>query len=141
MSKVELFNERIRRGELEGEELVLGSLDVEALYPSIDTMLAGKIVKERIMASELRLEGIDWRWLLIYLSLTMTPADKVDNKLLCLLPRRASKQGKPPTNKTVDLDAKKWYSTKLERITPEQMKHLLGCAMEHIVRLVFRTHF
>ena len=40
LSKVEDFNNLIREGQVEGDKLVLGSLDVEALYPSIDIKLA-----------------------------------------------------------------------------------------------------
>ena len=59
LSRVEEFNELIRTGQVDGEGLTLGSLDVEALYPSIDTKLAAKIIKERILETQLRFEGID----------------------------------------------------------------------------------
>ena len=51
----------------------MGSLDVEALYPSIDVDLAASIVKSKIMESPLKLEGVDWRWILIYIKLTLGP--------------------------------------------------------------------
>merc|ERR1711954_234440 len=88
LSRIEDLNQQIREGKVNGDQLMVGSLDVEALYPSIDVNRAAEIVKERVMESELRLEGIDWRWMLIYMTLTMTPHEKVDNRVQGILPRR-----------------------------------------------------
>ena len=62
LNKVEATNELIRAGVIPGEEVALGSLDVEALYPSIDMKLAGQIIKEKITTSELNVDGVDWHW-------------------------------------------------------------------------------
>ena len=62
LSKIEAFNDKIRQGKTNDEEIMVGSLDVEALYPSIDVDLAASIVKAKIMESPLKMEGVDWRW-------------------------------------------------------------------------------
>ena len=36
LSRIEQFNQSIREGKIDTEEIMVGSLDVEALYPSID---------------------------------------------------------------------------------------------------------
>ena len=77
LSKVEDINEKINRGEVLPESMVVGSLDVEALYPSIKTMEAGRIARDCIQKSSLKLEGIDYRWALVYLALTMSNAEKI----------------------------------------------------------------
>ena len=43
LSKIEEFNEGIRRGEISSEDLNLGSLDVSALFPSIEAVKSAKI--------------------------------------------------------------------------------------------------
>ena len=126
---------------------MIGSLDVEALYPSIDAKRAGQIVRERVTESQLRVDGVDWRWVLIYLSLTMTPHDKVDQRLTGVLPRRIHKPGrkaKKPTILTASLDQHEerwWYPISPGSLTEGQRKHLLGCVMEQMTRQVLRTHF
>ena len=62
ISKVNELNNKIREGTVKSEDLMVGSLDVKALYPSIDVKQAGKICKDRIMESSLKIEGLDMRW-------------------------------------------------------------------------------
>ena len=81
LSRVEDLKKKVRRREVDQDQLVLSSLYVEALNPSIDTKLAAKIIKERVKKSDLVFNGIDWRWVVIYLALTMTPLAKADNKV------------------------------------------------------------
>ena len=135
--------EEVNRKELETEILV-ASADVEALYPSIDVDLAASIVKAKIMESPLKLEGVDWRWILIYIKLMLGPGEIVDNKLQGILPRRVVNKNKPPTIKTVELDQFKerwWYPTKVDKLTEEQKRLLIGCVLEQLTKLVFRTHY
>ena len=98
--------------------------------------------------SDLSVEGVDWRWVLIYLGLTMTPHDKVVHKLTGVLPRRTYKAGKKPSRRptilTASLDQHEerwWYPVAPGKLTIQQKKHLLGCVTEQLTRLVFRTHF
>ena len=43
---IEELNERVSGGEVDDSTLQVGSLDVSTLYPSIDTKLAAKIIRE-----------------------------------------------------------------------------------------------
>ena len=65
------------RGEVNTENVIVGSMDIEALYPSLDTKRAGEVVRDRILAFQLKFDGIDWRWALVYLALTMSNVEKV----------------------------------------------------------------
>ena len=90
---------------------MVGSLDVEALYPSINVKRAGEICRDKVNESKLKMEGIDYRWGLVYIALTATPAEKVDLGLQGILPRKLRKR-KAPTIKTVEEDDKRerwWY--------------------------------
>ena len=71
--------------------MTIGRLDVSALYPSIDTKHASKIVRDRVMESNLEFEGINFKSALTYLKLTMKGGDVVDAKLQGILPRRKTK--------------------------------------------------
>ena len=97
LSKVEELNRRIEQGEISPKNLTIGSLDVESLYPSIDTKKAAEICRDRIMKSPLEIEGVDFKWTGLYLSNSMTPAEKVDAKVIGLLSRRKNQQGHKTT--------------------------------------------
>ena len=40
-------------------------LDVSALFISIDNRIAGRLTKEEITSSQMKFQGIDWRWDLV----------------------------------------------------------------------------
>ena len=65
---VETINKEIREGRIESKDLVVGSLDVTALYASIDTRKAVKLTRDRAIMSSCTWEGVDIRWALIYLA-------------------------------------------------------------------------
>ena len=48
ISRLEELNRRTREKEVESKEKMVGSLDVEALYTSVDVKKAGKIGKDRV---------------------------------------------------------------------------------------------
>ena len=109
---------------------------MEALYPFIDIKLAGQIIRDRIINSELKFDGIDWRWVLVYLKLTMSPLDKVENKVTGILPRELKKQGAPPSMLIVEVDQTKerwWYPVSPDSLNQDQKKQLLGLVMEQFV--------
>ena len=111
ISRIEDLNGKIRAGEVDSGHMMTGSLDVEALYPSIDVKKAGEICRDKVLESELNLEGIDYRWALVYLALTQTPTEKVDLRLQGVIPRRLAKTGSRPTIKTVEKDeqVERWW--------------------------------
>ena len=99
--------------------MILGSLDVTALYASTDVKKATKYVRERALKTKCKWEGIDLRWSLIYLALTLKPWERVNWKLVDVLPRRQTKGNKHPTIRTVEIDEQKdrwWFPTPLELI-------------------------
>ena len=56
------------------EGLCVGSLDAEALYPSLDIEIGAELCKEKIIQSEMEFEGVDMRWATVYCALNMTQA-------------------------------------------------------------------
>ena len=50
-------NENIKN--IKSERVAVGSLDVTALYPSLDQDLSARIVKEEYIASEVKVKDID----------------------------------------------------------------------------------
>ena len=104
LAKVEELNARIRQGEIKSDDLMIGSLDVAALYPSIDTKQAAKICRDKVRESTLDIQGVDYRQAMIYLKLTIKPVDIVDAGIQGILPRRLAKRGPKPGIKSAGAD-------------------------------------
>ena len=108
---VEAVNKEIREVKIESKDLIIGSLDVTALYASIDTRKAVKLTRDRALISSCTWEGVDIHWALIYLAPTLKPWEKVKYKMVDLIPRRLNKGNNPPSIATVETDEVKerWY--------------------------------
>ena len=51
----------VQGGESEGEQnVIIGSMDVEALYPSIEVNMSARIVGEMVSESVVRVENVEW---------------------------------------------------------------------------------
>ena len=92
LNYIEKLNERIRHEEISSENLVVGSLDVNSLYSSIDVRKAVKMTRERALETSCKLERIDIKLALIYLALTLKPWERVNWILVGVLPRRNTKK-------------------------------------------------
>ena len=140
---MEKLNDQIRAGEVDDQRIMICSLDVSALYPSIDTKLASKIVRDEIRESPMKFEGVDWRWALVYLALTMTNGQKVDAGIQGLIPRRLVKKNDPPTIKTWEVDTKRerwWYPKPPGFLTQDDKKIIMACVAEQMVLITFTSH-
>ena len=96
-----------------------------------------------MLESDLEVEGMDYRWALIYLAMTTTPVKRVDQKLQDVIPRKRSKAGKKPTVLTSDVDEKKerwWYPTPPGLLTRPQKRKILAAVLEQMTVMVFNTH-
>ena len=75
---------------------VIGSFDVDALYPSIDVNFAIEKFLEIILASDITFKGIDFAEIGLYLSLTVKKKELEKENLLDFCPSR-NISGRPPT--------------------------------------------
>ena len=122
---------------------MIGSLDVENLYGSMDTNIAADIIRNRVVNSNVKFESIDWRWALIYLAHTLQPKDIVDMKLQQVIPKRLGKKVKGVIL-TVDTDAKieRWrYPTEPDKLDNSQKQRVIATVIGEMVKTVFRSHY
>ena len=87
---------------------MVGSLDVEALYPSIDQVQGPKIVVDKVRKSKLRFYNVDGHLLGVYLG-TVVPKEQLKKEgILHLIPRRKAKGkgGRRPTIHGLGLEEK-----------------------------------
>ena len=89
-------------------------------------------------------DGIDYRWALVYLALTCTNRDKVDNNLQDVIPRRLRKHGSSPTVLTAEVDEKRerwWYPVTPGKLSLEQKRKVMASVVQQMVKITFATHF
>ena len=79
------------------DDIIVGSLDVKALYPSLDTEFTAEIVAKEFRQSRLEVEGVDDKELGLYLAMNKTEKELEELGLLEYCPRRKTKRGRPPT--------------------------------------------
>ena len=129
LNVVEQVNLDIDAGKIDSTDMIIGSLDVNALYASINMKQAVQLTREAALNSNCRWEGIDYRWALIYLALTLKPWERVKYKMVDVIPRRLSKKNNPPTIATVETDEVKerwYYPTPLNLLSQSQKKVIMG---------------
>ena len=89
------INEANESGKIK-PNVVIGSLDVKALYPSLDLDFTIDVVSEEFYQSEVKIDGVDYDELGLYLSLNRDEDYLRERELLQYCPRRKSNRGAPP---------------------------------------------
>ena len=125
------------------EEVIIGSADVKALYPSLDISFTVEKVCEVFYTSGVRIDGLNKEELGLYLALNRSEAELRDVGLLQFCPRRKTNRGRPPTITGCALDEDKtkrfkpWLPPSEEpddavrRMFTEAMKVVLSFIMEN----------
>ena len=125
--------------------MFIGSLDTKALYPSLNISQSAQICEDRILGSDLHVDGVDYHWATRYLALTMTQEDINRRRLHKLVPRKRSKTGQRPTIRTWDKEESnvRWVYHKHktpEKLTPLDKKRVLAREFGVMVETTMRNH-
>ena len=131
------------------EGLCVGSLDVKALYPSLEIGKCARICHDRFLTSDLEFEDVDIKWASIYLALNLKVHQIVRADLQQLVPRRIVsanyKEGKDPTVLTIGVDEKqererwKWYRDPT-KYTRGAKKKVMAKVLEVMIEACFSNH-
>ena len=73
------------------------SLDVEALYPSLDIGECAKVIEQKLRNSQFEVKGLNWVEIALYLKFQLTDEEIRQNNLEDYCPTRLSRKGRPPT--------------------------------------------
>ena len=74
----------------------------------------------------------------------MDNKDKVDTSVQGIVPRKMKSGGRGRTIASVDADESAerwWYPTTPDKLNHQQKKLVMGCVLEQMIRITFRTHF
>ena len=137
LGRVKRINE-----EVDLKNCVIGSMDVKALYPSIDIDFAVEKCIEMIVQSEAKFEKVDTEELGLYLSLTMSIEERKKLKIEDFCAKR-KRTGKKPTITGCGIKEKKeerWDCWVKPIRTPENedlkkmLAEALGIAMKTVLK-------
>ena len=81
-------------------DTMVGSLDVRALYSSINHEASAEAVAKFIMDSQVDTVGVDWRAAQVYVASNLSEAQVKDQGLKGIVPRRLKARGCRPGPKT-----------------------------------------
>ena len=78
------------------KDIIVGSADVNVLYPSLDVDFTVEKVCEVLYNSEIHVEGVDMEELGLYLALNLSEVELEKLGLLPYCPTRKTRRGRPP---------------------------------------------
>ena len=84
-------------------ELIIGSMDVKALYPSLQAIPTTNSVTEVFTEVDMKVEGVDWAEAGKYLALNLSQREISDLKIGHLVSTRKSKGGRHPGITTAEV--------------------------------------
>ena len=141
-AEIDLLNLTEQPVEVNG--MFVGSLDAEALYPSLNIVESSKMCEERVMASGMIFEGVDYGWATRYVALNMSQEDINREKLYKIIPRRKSRAGQRPTVRTYTEEESKvrWrYVRTPEQLTQLEKKRIMSKVVGIMVRATMDNHY
>ena len=77
-------------------DTVVGSLDVKALYPSLDVELTARVIADTYMEHSYEVINVDYNELSLYLALNMSPENLTNKGLYEFCHTRKNKRGRKP---------------------------------------------
>jgi hypothetical protein len=128
------------------KEVVIGSKDAKALYPSLEAEHSAKIIEQQVLESELEIE-IDERALIYHMAATHTQEEIVARKLEQVCPTRTYSAGTRPgiTSRSVTGTAKEreesdvWIEPQRSP-TREEVRSILAAVVGHAVKDIMTNH-
>ena len=138
--------ELLKSGEVPPNGVFVGSLDAEALYPSLDTNKCAQICEDRVLASKINFEGVDYSWATRYVALNMTQDEINRARLHRIIPRKKAKSGSRPTVRTWEDEEKKERWVYRKGKAPNQMteldkKRVISKVIGIMIRTTMDNHF
>ena len=145
--------------ELGHTNTMVSSLDVKALYPSLNHEEAAESVCRFIRRIRTKLTGVNWRLALVFLASNLSQVRLKEEGLHKVVPRRLKRKGPCPGSTTPELSTKvkmniddkgggedvdqqdtKWRSTDLLRLSEEDKRLIVGKVVKIAIMNAFCNH-
>ena len=125
---------------------IVGSMDVEALYPSLDIEFTVEKVCEVLYNSRVNIEGVDYKELGLYLSLVKSEDELRNIGILASCPKRRARRGPRPnltgcgTNEDREERHQPWIFPNISRIDATTRRRMLVEAVRVVLKALLETH-
>ena len=153
-SEMKMANERImkdglRRGPFQRDgNLVIGSKDVNAMYPEMDIDVVAEETRLEIQESDLEIE-VNTGEMALFLACSMTQEEIDGEGLTDLVHSRRHKRGPRPglTCKAITGDSvtrakdQSWLPAKREPGDKKEKMKMVGCLVKNVILLVMKNNF
>ena len=143
MAGIKKANDELRNNV--DNEVIVGSADVKALYPSLDVDFTVDKVCEVFYGSEVRVEGVNVEELGLYLSVSLKEDDLMEAGIAPYCPTRKSNRGRPPSITGSVLEEKKekrFMSWKPASEQPDEVatRRMLTEALRVVLTFIMKNH-
>ena len=128
------------------ENCIIGSMDVEALYPSIDIDFSLSCCSKLLMESDITFESVDYSELGLFLSMTNSRDELLQNNLSDFCPRRENVSGRKPKLEAsgIDNDAevrwRNWIPPERVPLDDHTKKRMVVFALVTSMNVVMKNH-
>ena len=125
---------------------IVGSMDVEALYPSLDIDFTVEKVCELLLESDVNIKGVDYKEVGLYLSLVKTDEELRMLGLHEVCPKRRSRRGPRPNITGCGMKEDKeerhrpWIFPDMSRVDTASRRKMLVEAVRVVLKLLLETH-
>ena len=123
---------------------VIGSLDVDALYPSLDIKKCARVFRDKLFHSTLSFPGLSWKDIALYLAMHMNKREIKREGIERYIPVKRRKRGRPPTltaSGTSQDKAVKFGPWRFKQVPDEVTIRLLFCiAIECMIKVTMALH-
>ena len=132
---------------------MIGSMDVEALYPSIQINRSAKLVGEIVRESGVKIENVDYQTAATYIASNSSRTDISKWGMEKIIPKRRHKKGTRPGPTTGELHKRrrydsngeekesesKWVAVRKE-LSEKEKRQMVAKVIEIGIRTTFRNH-
>ena len=137
--------EKLNREGIDAEDII-GSMDVEGLYPSLDIDFVVEKVCEVLFDSSVKYEGMNYKELGLYLSLVKTDEELQQMGLHTACPKRRHRRGPRPNITGCGTEEKEekrhapWIFPNLATIDNETKRRMMVEAVRVVLKVLMETH-
>ena len=128
------------------ESHVIGSLDIEALYPSLDIDKCASIVNEKLYKSKISFANLQWKEIMLYLRFMLTDRQLRDRGLYIHAQKRRKRRKRPPlfhasgSDTDTEMRRRPWVFTDCVLPNEDQTRKMWCVAVEMLVTKTMQNH-
>ena len=137
--------ERVNRSDQVNQSTIIGSLDVDALYPSLNIDRCARVFRNKLFESKLKFPGLSWKSIALYLHYRVSEQDLVEEGIQEYCPQRRTNRGHPPefwANGVKRDDHERFGPWVFSSTPPDEItvRRMFCIAIENMIKVTMSLH-